>query len=276
MRSLRRCRAVIFDLDDTLVPTSKIDRAAILHAAALASGDELPAVVAARFSELLKAEPFPPEPSGLDVPAWRTGLWERALSGSSSDGRAGASPAARQAYEAWSSERLSSFRFADDVDAMVRRLQSAGYKTGVLTNGHADVQRAKTAACGAGSLFGEERVIIAGAGDASTATVARARPLMGGCGPLGEHAEQKPHASIFRVASATLMVGDSYAADVAGGINASLLATVWVRPPLEPPETGAQGSLMHGHLSAVPAGQPSPTFTVESVLEVEACLEKIG
>ncbi|EOD08051.1 hypothetical protein EMIHUDRAFT_258389 [Emiliania huxleyi CCMP1516] len=59
------------------------------------------------------------------------------------------------------------------------------------------------------------------------------------------------------------MVGDSYAADVAGGINASLLATVW-------------GSLMHGHLSAVPAGQPSPTFTVESVLEVEACLEKIG
>jgi len=72
------------------------------------------------------------------------------------------------------------------------------------------------------------------------------------------------------------MVGDSYAADVAGGINASLLATVWVRPPLEPPETGAQGSLMHGHLSAVPAGQPSPTFTVESVLEVEACLEKIG
>ena len=100
MRSLRRCRAVIFDLDDTLVPTSKIDRAAILHAAALASGDELPAVVAARFSELLKAEPFPPEPSGLDVPAWRTGLWERALGGSSSDGRAGASPAARQAYEA--------------------------------------------------------------------------------------------------------------------------------------------------------------------------------
>jgi len=261
MRSLRRCRAVIFDLDDTLVPTSRIDRAAILHAAALSSGDE-PAVVAARFSELLKAEPFPPEPSGLDVPAWRTGLWERALSGSSSDGRASASPAARQAYEAWSSERLSRFRFADEVVAMVRRLQSAGYKTGVLTNGHADVQRAKTAACGAGSLFGEERVIIA-----------------------GEHAEQKPHASIFRVAcaalgepdgSATLMVGDSYAADVAGGINASLLATVWVRPPVEPPETGAQGSLMHGHLSAVPAGQPSPTFTVESVLEVEACLEKIG
>ena len=64
---------------------------------------------------------------------------------------------------------------------MVRRLQSAGYKTGVLTNGHADVQRAKTAACGAGSLFGEERVIIAGAGGAADA------PRAGGL----EHAAQE-------------------------------------------------------------------------------------
>ena len=73
---LRRCRAIIFDLDDTLVPTSKIDRAAILAAA---SGVER---CAARFAELLKAEPFPAPDSSHDVPSWRSMLWARALASS--------------------------------------------------------------------------------------------------------------------------------------------------------------------------------------------------
>lgn len=250
---MRRCRAVIFDLDDTLVPTSRIDRAAILSAAvkALSGGDGTKP--AARFAELLKAEPFPPESSGQDIPSWRSMLWERALQGS------GGSQAARLAYETWCAERLGNFRFSTDVVAMVKSLQQAGYKTGILTNGHAEVQRAKTAACDAAGLFGAKSVIVA-----------------------GEHPEQKPHASIFRTAcaalgepeSATVMVGDSYAADIAGGINANLLATIWIRPPAV--ENVEGGSLMHGHLSAVPAGQPSPSYTVDDVLKVEACLREIG
>jgi HAD superfamily hydrolase (TIGR01549 family) len=250
---MRRCRAVIFDLDDTLVPTSRIDRAAILSAAvkALSGGDGTKP--AARFAELLKAEPFPPESSGQDVPSWRSMLWERALQGS------GASEAARLAYDTWCAERLGNFKFSSEVVSMVQRLQEAGYKTGILTNGHADVQRAKTAACDATGLFGEKVVIVA-----------------------GEHPEQKPHASIFRTActalgepeSATVMVGDSYAADITGGINAKLLGTIWIRPPSA--EGAENGSLMHGHLSAVPPGQPSPSYTVGSVLDVEACLREIG
>ena len=140
--------------------------------------------------------------------------------------------------------------------ALVTRLQAAGYATGILTNGHADVQNAKAAACDAAALFGKERVVIA-----------------------GEHPEQKPSASIFRVAcaalgapaDATVMVGDSYTHDIAGGINAGVLATVWINSP----KPDAQGSLAHGHLASVPDGQPQPTFTIESVLELESVLEKL-
>ena len=38
------------------------------------------------------------------------------------------------------------------MDAM-RRVQAAGYKTGVLTNGHPDVQRAKLDACKFGTVL---------------------------------------------------------------------------------------------------------------------------
>ena len=269
---LRRCRAVIFDLDDTLVPTSKIDRAAILHAAtrALSSGEAAeststhlqfgPAAnaLAKRFAELLKAAPFPPPESGQDIPTWRTSLWARAL-GDEPASNSLVLPAAKLAHDSWVAQRLDNFRLSDEVQAMVRRLQAAGYSTGILTNGHADVQRAKAAACDAAALFGEKRVVIA-----------------------GEYAEQKPHASIFHTAcellgeaaDATIMVGDSYAADITGGINAGLLATIWVRPD----DGGAGGgtpSMMHDHVSDVPAGKPPPTFTVGSVLELEAILEKI-
>ena len=88
----------------------------------------------------------------------------------------------------------------------------------------------------------------------------------------------KPAPSIFKTAlerlgqpaDATIMVGDSYAADVTGGIRAGLLATVWVRPGQ------ADGSLMYGHVLAVPEGQPAPSHVVESILELEAVLLSLG
>ena len=272
MSMLRRCRAVIFDLDDTLVPTSRIDRGAILAAAARALGEAASSStaksVADRFAGLLKTAPFPTAESGQDVPTWRSHLWARALqeegpgNGNDADksiqNAAAVTSAAQLAHDAWVEERLNQFRFADDVVAMVRRIQAAGYKTCILTNGHADVQRAKASACEAAVLFGEGRVIVA-----------------------GEHEEQKPAASIFRVAcealdeaaDTTIMVGDSYAADIAGAVNAGLLATVWVRPDTS---SGEAESLMHGHLAVVPDGSPPPDFTVNSVLGLEAVLEKIG
>lgn len=39
----------------------------------------------------------------------------------------------------WVSERLGNFKIPTEVQEMVQRLQRAGYSTGVLTNGHAEV-----------------------------------------------------------------------------------------------------------------------------------------
>ena len=43
------------------------------------------------------------------------------------------------AYDAWVSERLTNFKMEPEVAAMVGRLQAAGYATGILTNGNAEV-----------------------------------------------------------------------------------------------------------------------------------------
>uniref|UniRef100_A0A7S0Q5K4 Uncharacterized protein n=1 Tax=Coccolithus braarudii TaxID=221442 RepID=A0A7S0Q5K4_9EUKA len=251
---MRRCRAVIFDLDDTLVQTSRIDRASILIAALTVITDARRAEAAAvRFAALLKAEPFPPSPGEM-VASWRTSLWARALGGELSELAVGDAEAVQQAHDTWVAERLGRFKLSAEVRAMVRRLQSAGYTTGVLTNGSTEVQRAKVDACGACELFGAERVIVA-----------------------GEHPEQKPAPSIFRTACAALgqsvesavMVGDSLSADVAGGINAGMLATVWVK--------GALGdSLMKEPATAGAVERPQPTYTVGTVLELEAVLDLIN
>ena len=88
---------------------------------------------------------------------------------------------ARGAYEAWVKARLADFKLEAGVEAMVRRLQAAGYSTGVLTNGHAEVQRSKLEACAAAALFESHKIVVA-----------------------GDYAQQKPHASIFATACAAL------------------------------------------------------------------------
>ena len=110
-------------------------------------------------------------------------------------------------------------------------------------------------ACGAAALFDATHLIVA-----------------------GEHPDQKPAPSIFRTACAalgvppasTLMVGDSYDADISGAMNAQLLSTVWVRA--KPPDSVAP---QPDNLRAPPPGKPPPGFTVSSVLEVEAVLQQL-
>lgn len=238
----RRCRAIIFDLDDTLVPTTAIDvdvvgRTSALGAAHLGLGDGAAARLGGAFLALMAAEPFPPAGSASPVAAWRTALWARALEPSGGDAEL-----ARALHDAWAAERLARFTLAPEVRALIERVQAAGYRTAVLTNGHAEVQRAKAAACGLPALFGD-RIVVS-----------------------GEQPEWKPAASIFATtlalvgarADETVMVGDSLATDIQGGANAGLLATVWVRG-----EGGAR---------AAPAGGPQPTHAIGSVLELEGVL----
>ena len=247
--------AVLFDLDDTLVPTSELDRAAIATAAELVAEPADSAETAARFRALLRAEPFPPPASG-DAPAialadWRAWLWARAMAATddaAAAARGGGAPpaAARRAHDAWCAARLAEFRLAPATRAMLARLAAKGYALGVVTNGPAAAQRPKLAACDAAAVFGAERLLVS-----------------------GEEPEPKPAASIFHAACArlgappgrTVMVGDSLAADVQGGINARLLATVWVRGE---------------HGAAPPAGSPRPTHTIQQLAQLEGALDLIG
>ena len=238
----RRCTAVLFDLDDTLVPTTKIDAEAVARASTAAarhlSRPELADHLGSEFRRVLADSPFPPEGSGTSVADWRCGLWAQAM------GLEEGTQDAHAFYEEWMSSRLDRFKFPVEVMQMTRRLEEAGYKTGIVTNGHADVQRAKLVACDAKSLFGD-RIVVS-----------------------GEQPEGKPAASIFNTAldmigaraEEAVMVGDGLKTDVLGGVNAGLLATVWVRDCDAPCDESL----------------PRPTYEVSSVLEIERVLADLG
>ena len=126
---------------------------------------------------------------------------------------------------------------------MVRTLGEGGYSLALITNGHPRVQRAKLEACGAGALFphvlvgGEE--VAAGRGEKPHPSIFLRACELVGC---------RPHQAIH--------VGDSLKADVQGGINAGLAATVWV-------DAGGANP---------PPAAPRPTYVVRSVLDLPPLL----
>ena len=79
--------------------------------------------------------------------------------------------------------------------------------------------------------------------------------------------QEKPHPSIFAKAcklaecdfGEAIHVGDSLKSDIQGGINAKLAATVWINAPKK----------------ALPQGAPNPTFTVETVTQVEKIVDDL-
>ena len=229
----RRVRCVVFDLDDTLVPTTVLDAAAIEAAARTATADAAErARCAAAFGALLRESPFPPS-AATSLGEWREDLWRRALSPGT--------PAhlVQQAHAKWLEERLAHFCFEADVDDMLRRLRRR-YTLCLVTNGHADAQRPKLAACRADRFF-------------------KGRILIGGLEP-----EPKPAKAIFdkilAIADAapeeSVMVGDNLVADVQGATNAGFKATIWLKPP------GAQPS-------------PLPSHTIANILQLERVLDEL-
>eukprot|EP00411_Alexandrium_monilatum_P116887 CAMPEP_0175679870 /NCGR_PEP_ID=MMETSP0097-20121207/24504_1 /TAXON_ID=311494 /ORGANISM="Alexandrium monilatum, Strain CCMP3105" /LENGTH=311 /DNA_ID=CAMNT_0016986701 /DNA_START=21 /DNA_END=957 /DNA_ORIENTATION=- len=261
-----RCKAVFLDLDDTLVETTAIDREAVASAAKLAveRDPSLPdaGALVDRFKALLKAEPFPPDGSDITLQAWRTSLWGRALE------RPGTS-LAEEVYNRWVDERLQGFVFPGEVQQLLRRL-AAVYKLCIITNGHADAQRPKLVSCDAASFFDERALVVS-----------------------GEQPEAKPHASIFLTACERLsvapheavMVGDSLASDVQGGINAGLLATVWVQgaceapAPAEGPQpTAPSGASWTWRARSRPStvARASSERTIIGVLDTQSRLASVG
>jgi len=228
-------RAVLFDLDETLILDEPVTREALAAAAALAGPRVDAERLAARAWEearrLWAEGPHAaycerighsageglwarydrgehPEILGLRAwtPGYRVAVWRSALAeqGVRDDALAEAMAerfaAARRRYPRY-----------PEVDPLLSALRERGYVLGIVTNGVPDLQRTKLAGSGLEAEF--DAVVISGEID---------------CG--------KPDPGIFRhicrelgVSPAeAVMVGDNPGRDVAGGQAAGLL-TVWVQ-----------------------------------------------
>lgn len=126
------------------------------------------------------------------------------------------------------------------------RLKANNIKTAIITNGHAEVQRAKL-----------EKVDAEGLCDFM---------VLGGDEVIAGR-QEKPAASIFHTACRlcsceaheAIHVGDNLITDIQGGSNAGLAATVWIN------RNGIQ----------LPSEAVSPDFTVAHVTELGLLLEQL-
>lgn len=179
----------------------------------------------------------------IPVEEWRAGLWLHCLEqqGISDDKLALALAAC------FAKTRLLHYEFIPGVPQLVTNLRKVhGLKCVLITNGHIEVQKSKIAACTAHKLF--DHILIGGEEE-----------KRGG--------NQKPHKSIFERActlarclpSEAIMVGDSLTADIQGGINCNLKATVWI----------------NAHNQRLSKGMPQPNFIVKSVLELPSVIEQL-
>ncbi len=172
----------------------------------------------------------------MPVDEWRTELWQRALNSYY------ANDLAIKAYQTWKSTRLQNIHFTEPVKQLLSDLHR-NYKLLLLTNGDSQVQWEKIAQVGAKHYF--DGIIVS-----------------------GDHPHPKPHPSIFAFAfrvlgaapSECIMVGDSLNTDIQGGVNAGVLATVWVDPKRQNAELVF----------------PRPDFSIPSVLDVRKVLDEMS
>ncbi|ERN04130.1 N-acylneuraminate-9-phosphatase isoform X1 [Amborella trichopoda] len=231
-------KAVFFDLDDTLVLTHAADKAARLAVMELVRKHH-PAIeeqeIVDHFWKDFISQPWDPT-NQIDVTEWRAQLWNKALQEKGVDDI----KLARDIQCLFDFTRMASFRWAPAVEMIVKDLHAQGIKTGIITNGHPKVQRAKLQAAEAHKLFD---------------------PIIVG----GEEIHEKPHKSIFLKAcnlvgskpEESVMVGDNLKTDIQGAKNANFLAAIWVNT--------------HG-LDEIPAGVARPDHTVNSVAEIPLIL----
>lgn len=246
-----KLKAVFFDMDDTLVLTSACDELAFVEvgklATTLCAGVSVEDLVSG-FKRGMKATPWDVEYK-IHVDEWRAGLWKAALV----EQNLNLEPdhlmdVSRKLQTEYRQVRLSHFKFLEGVEGMINRLRGKDLAVVIITNGHHEVQRQKLVACEAEALFGAMNILVGGE-----------EVLKGD--------QEKPHPSIFAKAckladcdfGEAIHVGDSLKSDIQGGINAKLAATVWINAPKK----------------ALPQGAPNPTFTVETVTQVEKIVDDL-
>ncbi|XP_076321590.1 N-acylneuraminate-9-phosphatase isoform X1 [Tachypleus tridentatus] len=204
---LRDISTILFDLDNTLIDTRGIALRACKEVSRYLCENGMRDIAAEmsskKFFEHLCKMPEDPGPTQMDVDQWRTLLWVQALG-----------PKyqffAREAYDIFKTKTMSNFKLSRDVENMLLDLRKH-YKLGLITNGSSKAQWAKVESIDGKQYFD---VILVG----------------------GDYNQGKPHATIFEKAFQALdvspkdciMVGDNLWSDIFGGIQAGVMATVWI------------------------------------------------
>jgi len=231
----RLIRAVLFDLDETLILDEAVTREAFMAAAALAGpGVDAGQLAARAWEEARRLWAEGPHaaycerighsaaeglwarydrgdhPDILGLRAWapgyRVAVWRRALAAQGVQDDALAAAMAERFMDA----RRRYPRYPE-VDPLLAALRERGYLLGIVTNGVPDLQRTKLAGSGLEKEF--DAVAISGEIDCGKPDPGIFHHI---CRELGVAPEE------------AVMVGDNPGRDVAGGRAAGLL-TVWVQ-----------------------------------------------
>uniref|UniRef100_A0A3Q4B0V3 Uncharacterized protein n=1 Tax=Mola mola TaxID=94237 RepID=A0A3Q4B0V3_MOLML len=235
-------KAIIFDLDNTLIETSRASEVAIqkvmteLLKSTLALDDGTISTICDKFNQKLFHESSDASAGG-SIDELRVGHWVKSIQEAA--GSCSTPSLASQCYHLWKHTRLEVLSLSPETGNLLRRLRSS-YKVLLLTNGAAQVQREKVKAVGCEEFF--DHIVVG-----------------------GEHAEQKPSPSIFTLcfdmlgveARDCVMVGDSLDTDIQGGFNAGVRATVWISR------------------SDVPDGSVKPDYTIPTVLQLPDILAQL-
>lgn len=236
-------RAVIFDLDDTLIVEEAVARSSLRHVAGMLAGhdpDRVVEVVLTSARRLWRAGPCRQICHELGIASWeglwatfegghpvlddlrdwartyRPEAWRTALAElgvADGDGALGAAMA-----DAYIERQRRGHPLIEGAADVVRTLAITG-RVGLLTNGPSDIQRLKFEGTGLADCF--DAVVISGevgVGKPDRAVFALALERLGTTPPT------------------TVMVGDSWERDVVGARGGGM-AAVWVaggRPPPEP------------------------------------------
>ncbi|XP_004554581.2 N-acylneuraminate-9-phosphatase [Maylandia zebra] len=233
-------KAILFDLDNTLIETSRAGEVALIKTSeflktTLGLDDSTVCTICDKFKQKLFHENFDCS-AGQTIDDVRAHHWEESIKETVGNCSTPSLPA--QCYNMWKSSRLELLTLSPQVCNLLKQLRSR-YKLLLLTNGVAQTQREKVATAGCEEFF--DAIVIA-----------------------GEHKEQKPFPSIFRLCFSMLevealdcvMVGDSLDTDIQGGLNAGVRATVWIN-------------------SAGGGASEKPDYTITTVLELPDILAQL-
>ncbi|XP_058507260.1 N-acylneuraminate-9-phosphatase [Solea solea] len=239
----KNVKAILFDLDNTLIDTNRAGGVAIqktseLMKTTLGLDDDTASSICNKYKQKLFHANFDPA-AGRSIDDVRVGHWEESIQ--ETVGNASTASLAAQCYSLWKSSRLEFLSLSPQVCDLLKQLRSR-YKLLLLTNGEAQSQKEKVQAVKCEDFF--DAIVIA-----------------------GDYTEQKPFLSIFTLcfnmlgveAQDCVMVGDSLDTDIQGGFNARVLATVWIN--------STEG--------AVPAGAVKPDYTIPTVLDLPHVLEQL-